>query len=297
MRNNIKNFYASIISRLLILFGLSKRLKNKALRGEFIISIYFHAPDASLFEFCIKWLKKNKFIFLSEKDIVAIANNKKPFPKSAVVITVDDGWLSNEKNVIEIAQKHQVPITIFVATDAIENGNYWWPYITKAQDLGMDFPSVKKLKQVSNKERERLVAKVKKKISLERQALDLSQLKKASYSRYINIGAHTVHHPILINCEDGESFREIKNSKFQIEKWLNRQVFSFAYPNGDYSEREINYLKKLNFSSAYTTKPDYLTKEKLQKIYELPRFCIYEGISEAEAICRMMGIWQRFFKD
>ena len=282
---------------MLIALGFSRKIKKKALRGDFIISIYFHAPEASLFDFCIKWLKKNGFHFLSEKDILAIANEKVSFPKGGVILTVDDGWQSNEQNVIAIAEKHRVPVTIFVATDAIESGNYWWPYVGKAQDLGMDFPSIEDLKKVPNKEREKVLEDIKSKVNLERQALNLQQLKKASNSEYITISAHTVNHPILVNCEDDESFREIEKSKMQIEEWLDKPVDSFAYPNGDYSAREINYLKKLNFSSAYTTKPEYLTKEKLEKIYQLPRFCVFEGISEAEAICRMMGVWQGFFKN
>ena len=281
---------------MLIALGFSRKIKKKALRGDFIISIYFHAPEASLFDFCIKWLKKNGFHFLSEKDILAIANEKVSFPKGGVILTVDDGWQSNEQNVIAIAEKYQVPVTIFVATDAIENGNYWWPYVGKARDLGLDYPSIEELKRVPNRKREKILENIKNEINIERQALDVQQLKKASKSRYINISAHTVNHPILVNCEDEESFMEIEKSKLKIEEWLNSSVNSFAYPNGDYSAREINFLKKLNFSSAYTTEPEYLTKEKLEKIYQLPRFCVFEGISESEAICRMMGVWQRFFK-
>lgn len=52
----------------------------------------------------------------------------------------------------------------------------------------------------------------------------------------------------------------------------------------------------MNFSLAYTTEPDYLTKERLVRTHQLPRFCVFEGISNAKAICRMMGVWQRFFK-
>lgn len=297
MRNRVKNINASIISRFFLATGFSDNIKKKALRGDFIISIYFHSPEASLFEFCIKWLKKNGFNFLSENDILAIANEKRTFPKGGIILTVDDGWQTNEKNVIAIAERHQVPVTIFVATDAIENGNYWWPYVGKALDLGLDFPSIADLKRIPNKEREKILKNIKKEVSLERQALNVEQLRTASKSKYIKISAHTVNHPVLVNCEDDESFKEIEESKLQIEEWLNMPVNSFAYPNGDYSKREIEYLKKLNFSSAYTTEPHYLTKERLENIYQLPRFCIFEGISEAEAICRMMGVWQRFFKN
>ena len=296
MKNKIRNINAKIISFLFILLGLTRRVKKKALRGDFILSIYFHSPEGVLFEFCINWLKKHGFHFLSEKDILAIANNSIPFPQGGVILTVDDGWLSNEKNVIAIAEKHKVPVTIFIATHAIEQGNYWWPYVAKAQELRMGFPSIAELKSLPNKEREKILTKIKTQVTLERQALTLKQLKKAANSAYINIGAHTVYHPILTNCEDEEAYLEIKESKDQIESWLNTKVHFFAYPNGDYSKREIEYLKQLDFFSAYTTEPHYLTRESLKKIYQLPRFCIYEGVSKQEAICRMTGIWQQYFK-
>lgn len=293
---NFRNFSAFIIARFLILLGFTGSVQRKALRGDFILSIYFHSPDKFLFEFCIKWLKRNGFIFLSEKDIVAIANKETTFPKGGVIITVDDGWRSNGENVIAVAEKYKVPVTIFVTTDAIINGNYWWPYVAKARQDNLNFPSIEELKKIPNQEREKIIKKIKNELSIDRQALTLQELKKASKSRYINIGAHTVNHPILVNCEDDEAFLEIEKSQLQIQEWLNTQVESFAYPNGDFSSREINYLKKLKFSSAYTTEPEYLTRERIAKIYQIPRFCIFEGISNSEAVCRMTGVWQRFFK-
>ena len=295
MKVNIKRFCKRVIAKFLILFLFTKKVKQEAFQGKFILSIYFHNPDKSLFEFCIKWLRKNKFCFLSEDDILAIVNKKLPFPKGGVILTVDDGWKSNEQNVIAVAEKYGIPITIFITTDAIESGSYWWPYAAKARKLKMFFPSIEGLKKIPNKEREKILGNIKTEVTIERQALNLQQLRKASNSRYIKIGAHTVNHPILVKCEDEESFLEIKMSKAQIEEWLNIRVDSFAYPNGDYSDREINYLEQLNFTSAYTTEPDYLTRERLQKIYQLPRFCVFEDISKAEAICRMTGVWQRFF--
>ncbi len=296
MKKKIRNINAFIIARLLIASGFTKRIKRKALRGDFILSIYFHSPEKSLFEFCIEWLKKNGFKFLSEQDIVAIANKEVEFPKGGVIVTVDDGWWSNKKNVIDVAEKHKVPVTIFVATEAIENGTYWWPYVAKAKHLKIPSPSIETLKKVPNEERKKVLEKIKKSVNLERQALTLQQLKNAAKSGYITISAHTVSHPILLNCEDNEAFWEIEKSKEQIEKWLDTKVDSFAYPNGDYSSREIDYLKRLQFSSAYTTEPAYLTKNRIVKIFELPRFCIFEDVSKAEAICRMTGVWQRFFR-
>lgn len=296
MKSKIRHYLAWLISLVLIAFGFIKRTKTKVHNGESILSIYFHSPSKKLFEFCIIWLLKNNFHFLTQDDIIAISNNQKEFPKGGVIITVDDGWESNEENIVTIANKYKVPVTIFISTEPIENGNYWWPYVDYAEKNNIGNFTIDNLKKVPNREHELAIKKIKETVTLPREAMTVQQIKSIARSEYLIIGGHTVTHPILINCDDEESYKELKNSKIIIEDWIGKSINSFAYPNGDYSPREIEYLKKLNYKIAYTTKPLSLTKIALSNIYELPRFAVFENISELEAICRMVGIWQRFFK-
>lgn len=294
MKKKIRKLSSFIVARSLIGFGFTKRAKKKAKRGDCILSIYFHSPSKSLFEFCIKWLKKNEFQFLSQEDILLIANKIKAFPKGGVVITVDDGWLTNEENVVAIANKYKVPVTIFVSTEAVEKGNWWGSYIKSAKRKKLISYTSESLKRVPNEERKKIFHDVKSVLQLPREAMTLDQVKGIATSKYITLGSHTVSHPILINCDDEESYFELQASKEIIEKWINKKVDFFAYPNGDYSIREINYLKELGYTLAYCTKATYLTEDSLQNVYELPRFCIFENISKPEAICRILGIWQKF---
>jgi peptidoglycan/xylan/chitin deacetylase (PgdA/CDA1 family) len=296
MKNKIRHYLAWFISLCLITFGFIKRAKNKAQNGESILSIYFHSPSKKLFEFCIVLLLKNKFHFLTQDDVIAISNNQKEFPKGGVIITVDDGWESNEENIVAIANKYKVPVTIFISTEPIENGNYWWPYVDYAERNNIGSFTISNLKKAPNKERELAIKQIKKTVTLPREAMTIQQIKSIAKSEYLTIGGHTITHPILINCDDEQSFKELKDSKTIIENWIGETIISFAYPNGDYGTREIEYLKKLNYKIAYTTKPLPLTKTALSHIYELPRFIVFENVSELEAICRMVGVWQRFFK-
>lgn len=297
MKKRIRYITAKLIANVFITCGLATKMKRKALHGEFILSIYFHSPSKSLFEFCVTWLKKNNFQFLSQQDVLEIAEKKQPFPKGGVVITVDDGWQSNKKNVVGVANKHEIPITIFVSTEPVENGSFWWPIIENAQKEGLSNYSVGALKKMPNREREEIVKKLKKKLPQKREALTVKEIKEIASSKYVNIGGHTASHPILINCNDDEVFAELSVSREKLKKWTNSEVNSFAYPNGDYGQREIDCLKDTGYILAYTIKANYLTKDKLQNLHELPRFCVFENISKAEAICRMLGIWQRYFKE
>lgn len=292
----MRNIAAWFVACFLILLGFTRRAKKKALNGRFILSVYFHAPNKNLFEFCINWLIKNNFNFLSQEDVWLITQKKRPFPQNAVIITVDDGWLSNEENVVAVAVKYRIPVTIFIPTDAIRDGDYWWLYIEKAKKMRLTEYSAGHLKHVSNEERRNIVAELKKNIYIGRAAMSVDQVKRISGSEYITIGSHSLSHPVLVNCDDGESYMEIKRSKEIIEGWLNKEVKYFAYPNGDYSLREMRYLSETGYALAYTTAPEYLTEEVIEKSYELPRFEVFENISEAEAICRLLGVWQSIFK-
>lgn len=295
MKERFRNLGASFVAFLLIMLGFTRRAKKKALGGDFILSIYFHAPSKRHFEFCIKWLIKNNFSFLSQEDVYRIHQKHAAFPKGSVVITVDDGWMSNEENVAAIANKYKIPVTIFVSTDAIENGGFWWPYMERAGKIKMINKSVESLKTLANKEREKMFQEVKGNIQLERAAMTVAQVKKIAKLNFVTIGGHTVSHPILPMCENDESYRELKKSKELIEDWTGEEVLYFAYPNGNYTEREIAYLKELGYTLAYNAKPIPLTPGALEKNYELPRFDVMEDVSNAEAICRMVGVWQRFF--
>jgi peptidoglycan/xylan/chitin deacetylase (PgdA/CDA1 family) len=276
--------------------GFTKRVKRKLNKGEFILSVYFHSPDKELFEFCIKWLKKNDLNFLSQEDVYAIFKKSKPFPKSSVIITVDDGWQTNEENIVRIANQYNIPIAIFVSTDAIENGNFWWSYVERAAKMKISNYSVKALKRLPDEERKKIICGIKKIIFLPREAMTLEQVKKIASFKYITIGSNTVYHPILFNCVDEQVRFELAASKQKIEEWTNKPVIYFAYPNGNYSDREIKYLKEIGYVLAYTTRPVYLKKQNLQNVYELPRFSIFENTSRAEAICRMLGVWQSLIK-
>lgn len=294
MKRKIRYVAASCIALILIAFGFVKRAKRRALNGDSILSIYFHAPSQALFEFCITWLLSNDFHFLTQHEMILISQNKLPFPTGGVVITVDDGWQSNKDNIVAIANKYKIPVTIFVSTEPVENGNYWWPYVGHAMHKNITEHTIETLKKVPNNIRELEVNRIKKKIELPREAMTVNEVKEIAQSDLITIGGHTVSHPILNNCDDEQSYAELKDSKITLEDWIGKDVKSFAYPNGDYQQRELNYLKDLGYKIAYTTKPDSLDKESLKKIYELPRYAIFENIPNLEAVCRMTGVWQKY---
>ena len=292
MHYTLRNILAFHVSWLLILSGALRRVKKKVFNGEIILSIYCHNPSKLLFENCVCWLKKNGFTFISVHELSQISRGERDFPKGAILLTVDDGWRNNKENIADVANKYKIPVTIFVSTEPVETGNaFWWSYISKANQIGVINSQVMELKKVSNDERLKLVAQIKEKVNLKREALTKEELSGISKTKFVSIGSHTVSHPVLTKCSDEKALFEIGESRNILEKWLNTEVVHFAYPNGSFSDREMEILKSCGYQMAFTTVPKYITKENVSEPFTIPRVDIIETVSFTENICRMTGLW------
>jgi len=68
----------------------------------------------------------------------------------------------------------------------------------------------------------------------------------------VQFGAHTVTHEELPTCDDGSAWQEIAASKAQLEQKVGMPIEHFAYPSGNYSGRDVEYVRKAGFRSART---------------------------------------------
>jgi peptidoglycan/xylan/chitin deacetylase (PgdA/CDA1 family) len=292
MKLSIRNNAAWLMSNFYIITGKINNVKKSAKNGEILLSVYFHNPSKKLFEGCVKWFLKNGFTIISTDELNSIIQNNKPIPSSSVVFTVDDGWKENKENIVAVAEAYKIPVTIFVTTTPVETGDsYWWSYIQKAFDKKLTNHSVGALKLVPNEQRMQELERIKPKVPQNRDALTIDEVNAISKSPFITIGGHTVTHPILTMCNDDKSQYEIVESQKKLENWTNKSVQFFAYPNGNYTQREINVLKSNGFQMAFTTKPEYVTLNSFKSPFEIPRFDVLEDVSFAENIIRMTGVW------
>jgi peptidoglycan/xylan/chitin deacetylase (PgdA/CDA1 family) len=288
----VRNIAAWLLSNFYIVTGKVNPVKKRAKNGEILLSVYFHNPSKKLFEGCVKWFLKNGFTIISTDELNEIIQNKKSIPPSSVVFTVDDGWKENKENIVAVAEAYKIPVTIFISTSPVETGEpYWWTYIQKAFDQKLTNYSVGDLKKVPNEKRLQELERIKTKLTNSRDALTINDVKNIARSTYIKIGSHTVTHPILTMCNHNESKYEITVSQKTLENWTNKRVNYFAYPNGNYSEREISLLKSNGFELAFTTKPEYVTLNSFDSPFEIPRFDVLENVSFSENIIRMTGVW------
>lgn len=288
----IRNSLAFLMAKVLLISGSVRKAVKKALTEQIILSLYCHNPSEIFFDASIQWLQKRGFRFISVNDLAAISAGEMDFPRGAVIVTVDDGWRDNKKSIVAIANKYKIPVTIFVSTEPVSSGDaYWWSYVTRANRLGLIDQSVEALKKVNNKERLRIMEMVKSRMPLQREAFTIKELREIAQTGLVSIESHTVTHPILTKCTDQEAWFEINESKKILEGWLGTKIIGFAYPNGNFSEREIQYLNNSGYELAFTTRDNYITPDNISATYTLPRVDLIEEISFAENVCRMTGVW------
>jgi hypothetical protein len=81
---------------------------------------------------------------------------------------------------------------------------------------------------------------------------------KAMHQAGMQIGAHTMSHPILARLTDEQARQEIQGSKRLLEELLGERVGLFAYPNGkpgeDYTPQSVHVVRSLGFDAAVSTR-------------------------------------------
>src|SRR5678815_2479715 len=82
--------------------------------------------------------------------------------------------------------------------------------------------------------------------------LNWNQVREMNDNR-IEIGSHTVTHPILTNITDERLEAELCESKSRIETEVRKETGSFCYPNGDFDDRVRRATQRAGYEYAVTT--------------------------------------------
>jgi peptidoglycan/xylan/chitin deacetylase (PgdA/CDA1 family) len=97
----------------------------------------------------------------------------------------------------------------------------------------------------------------------------------------LEIGAHTVTHPVLASLDADEQAGEISQGKSDIEDLVGRPVTSFAYPYGgrtDFTDESVEAVRAAGFQRACANLQGAV--EPNSDPYRLPRFIVRDWSGE-----------------
>jgi peptidoglycan/xylan/chitin deacetylase (PgdA/CDA1 family) len=238
--------------------------------------------DARRFDELCGWL--TAWFNVLPLDQAALHMQSGTLPARAACITFDDGYADNYHVAMPILQRHGLMATFFIATGFLDGGRMWNDTIIEAvracraavldlSTLGLGrhvlgtvtaqqaaiTSLIGHIKYRPGAERIGLTEEIARlaNLQLPQKLMMTSAEVKAMRQAGMQIGAHTVSHPILARLADDEARQEIDGSKLFLEDLLGERVGLFAYPNGkpgeDYSPATVEIVRSLGFDAAVST--------------------------------------------
>ena len=223
-------------------------------------------------------------------------------PPRALCITFDDGYADNATVALPILQRHGLAATFFVATGFLDGGRMWNDSVIEnlrrspreAADLaalGLGslplrstaerraaieavLPRIKYRPLDAREPLLQAVAEAAGRPPLPDDLMMSSAQVRALADAGMEIGGHTVRHPILTELPDDAAVAEIRNGRDHLQRITGRAVEVFAYPNGgpdrDYDHRHVAMVRSLGFSAAVSTATGVVGRDA--DPFQLPRF-------------------------
>lgn len=276
-------------------------------------------PDISTFDWQMNLLARH-FNVLPLSDAISHLQSG-TLPARAVSITFDDGYADNYENALPVLEKYNLPATFFIATGYLDGGCMWNDRIIESlrrcKDERLDLRGsglgdyaivtmqdrveairaiIGPVKYLPLDEREsvaRGIQEITQTILPSNMMMTRSQV-KALHEAGMEIGGHTVNHPILANCDRHAAREEIMEGKRDLETLLGKPVRLFAYPNGkpgqDYTADHAKLLESLGFQAAVSTAWGVATSDTDR--FQLPRFTPWDK-QPARFLARLLANYRR----
>lgn len=227
-------------------------------------------------------------------------------PLGALAVTFDDGYADNVTVALPILRRLGLPATFFIAPGYLDGCRMFNDTIIEAvrahegevldlSRLGLGIHAtaswddkrvaihalIGKVKHLEFREREEKTVAIADQVGQPLPAdlmLTSSQLKQLA-ANGMEIGGHTLSHPILVRTSAREAEREIAEGRARLEGIVSEKIRLFAYPNGepvrDYDASHVALVKRLGFEAAFSTA--WGVARTGSDLYQLPRFTPWDA--------------------
>lgn len=208
--------------------------------------------------------------------------------KVGLVLTFDDGWRDNFTNAAPEALEAGCPFSVMICPGLIGVDAPFWPERAvgalrrRHQGCSDAFlhERLEQLKRMTASEREAWFAEMRQGSNAVDpegscgSTLNWSEIASLK-AQGIEFGAHTQTHQILDAIEPATAAAEVAESKRSIERELQTECRSFAYPNGNVTPGIRAIVAANGFSVALTTAPGVWHKDTDR--FEVPRVNMSES--------------------
>lgn len=273
----------------------------------------------------MRWLKKSNYQVVPLAEAIAQRGKKNNF----VVLTLDDGWASNFELVSDVLFEAKLPSTLYVTSYYVKKQGVvvnvalayilWRSigshlvFIDEALQLDIQY-------EITTKNIDQLVTCIRDKIyhltdiSVRQQVVMAiaEQLNVSLYysgkllfrmlneeellgltNLHVSIQLHTHHHCSPTN---EQTFNDEVNKNIHFLNGIIPEIKleHFCYPNGEYYNQQLHWLKKLGVKSATTVSPGMLTEQT--NLLKIPRFLDGENVHQVEfeaELCGFTSLYRR----
>jgi peptidoglycan/xylan/chitin deacetylase (PgdA/CDA1 family) len=247
----------------------------------------------------------DKCAIVSVRSMVESQRNNEML-KGHAAITFDDGCEDFIANAVPVLVNSDVPATIFVTT-GYAGQRFWWDEVSNllrprdrmVNRLVIDFSGTVGRREFSNLTdhdtaantvrlicdellfldadmRAPIIEQVREQIGLDSEpsgipsALSAEQLAALRANPVLEVGAHSITHPVLTKLDENAQRREIQGSKALLDALdRKRPVTGFSYPNGAFSSQICELVRKSGFVYACTSRQGVVRHST--DSYRLPR--------------------------
>ena len=235
--------------------------------------------------------------------------NGVPGERRFVAVTFDDGYRDTLEHAWPILKRHNVPVTLFVASAFAEGtGVLWWEVLGRAvaenstieaeidgelRRFDCSTPQAKDetyaalygwlraMPHEAELEAATAVIAARYAIDVAAQCRDLcmgwEELAGLAADPLVTIGAHTVSHPFLAKCDTETVRAEMTESRFMIEQKLGVRPEHFSYPVGApdaAGPREFAFAAELGYKTGVTTRAGVIFADHAEHLTALPRISV-----------------------
>ncbi|MFK8020898.1 MAG: polysaccharide deacetylase family protein [Pseudomonadales bacterium] len=215
----------------------------------------------------------------SEAELILSNESASLSKKPPIILTFDDGLLNNKVTAAPILEKYNLKATFFVCSALMDGKSMLWNHelrcrlsllspeevykVSNSKCLDNSstsvFNFVESVKLWPEHEVKHLMSLLRDKCpepqysaQMLRDYLIMSTEDLKNLPDCVEVGSHTISHPILDSLDEEEMENQIVGSKAELARILSRNVDVFCYPNG-VTNTFCNDLVSKNYKVAVTT--------------------------------------------